>query len=376
MPIYNHPSWIYFNDTEFFELLSNLGHRELLKVARARGLIFSEKCDDAAVRSSLSLLPSNWPLITHIYSLIAKPDPTERKSSLHVRGCSEQNDAVIMAQAVREARAQKNEELYTINQESPEITRIVVGYTETDLTKALQYSRRKRSAEIEVVKKGGEITFVHDATEKARMIVRELKKLIKPADGETIKEEAISLRTVRDPALRTRFFTELLKGITGQSFVGASHVLVDCRLPNDDSENENEDDEPAKTGASRQAKKMKSIINKMSFSGELVLGAPLYQQATETGYFITQINWTTEDKQDAGKFLDYVAGFGDSINCDHFSSDVAKRWQWSVDNPDKAETVPLPLSDRRALNELVQKSADKAFATIMKESQEPKTATT
>src|SRR5580765_1278779 len=152
MAIYKHPSWIYFNDTEFFELLSNLGHRELLKVARSRGFVFSEKADDSFVRSAMSLLPSNWPLINTIYETIAKPDPAERKSIAHVHNCAPENDIAAIANSVRDERTKKNEELYTITQESPESVRITVAYIDTDLTKALQYSRRERLVEIEVVK--------------------------------------------------------------------------------------------------------------------------------------------------------------------------------------------------------------------------------
>lgn len=377
MAIYNHPAWIYFNDTEFFELLSNLGHRELLKIARARGLIFSEKAPDASVRSALSLLPSNWPLVTEIYSFIAKPDPAERKSALQVHGCKPESDMVTIAQTVRDERQQKNEETYEINQDEAGRTRVVVVYTETDLTKALQYSRRQRSVEIEVVKDGENITFSHDASEKARAIVKQMAEKIEPANqAKPLQEVVISLKSIRDATLRTKFFTELLKGIDAQTFISASHVNVDCRLgkemavPDGDEDNGEDKDEGNGKEAKTKAKQIKSIINKMSFSGEQVLGAELYQQAAESGYFITQINWTSEDKKKLGTFIDYIAGFGDPIGCDHFSYDVHKRWQRAADNADKTETLPLSGAERRALNSLIQSGADKAFLAVMAAAQE------
>lgn len=364
MAIYNHPSWVYFNDAEFFEMLSNLGHRELLKVGRARGLIFSEKSNDEVVRSALSLLPSNWPLIEHIYHLIAKPDPAERKSGLHVQGCDPATDLHTLATAVRDSRATKNEEEYVVNQDANGATRLTVSYTETDLSKALQYSRRKRTVEIEMVKDGNTISFNHDATDKARTIVKELENRIQPAKNAKIQEEVISLKGIHDAALRTQFFTELLKGITGQSFKSTSHVIVDCRLG--DSVDDNGDDDAANQKANKRAKEIKGIINKMAFTGEQVLMASLYQQAAETGYFITQINWTTESKSEPGKFFDYVAGFGDPISCDHFSSDVTKRWQRNADDADKSETLSLSAVERRTLNALVQASSENAFAIVTK----------
>ena len=367
MAIYKHPSWIYFNDTELFELLSNLGHRELLKVARQRGFIFSEKADDAFVRSALSLLPSNWPLIGHVYALITKPDPAERQSVAHVHNCSPDNDVAAIAGAVRDERSKKNAEDFVITQADPGSVRIIVTYVDTDLTKALQYSRRERTLEIEAVKEGETITFHHDATDRARAIVKQIENQIKPIQEKSIREEVISLKTVRDPVLRTMFFTEMLKEVDGHIFVSTSHAVVERRMPEDaPEEQEDGDDEEVldEKQTKKAAEKVKGTINRLAFSGDQVLAASLYQQAAETGYFITQLNWTVESKSEPGKFVDFVAGFGDPITCDQFSSDVSKRWQWSIDNPDKAETLLLLPHERRSLNALIQASADKAFTKV------------
>jgi hypothetical protein len=363
MAIYKHPSWIYFNDNEFFELLSNLGHRELLKVARSRGFVFSEKADDSSVRSAMSLLPSNWPLVSHIYETIAKPDPAERKSTVHVTNCAPDNDIAAIAGSVRDERTQKNDEIYTITQESPESVRITVAYIDTDLTKALQYSRRERSVEIEAIKEGGKISFIHDASDKARAVVKQLEKQIKPALEQNVKVEVISLQTIRDPALRTRFFTEILKGVADHVFVSTSNVVIEHRLPSEEAEKEAGSPNDEKD-AEQVAEKVKGIINRIAISGEQVLAATLYQQAADSGYFITQLTWTMESKAESGKFVDFVAGFGDPIACEQFSSDVCKRWQWSADNPDKAEVLSLTTVDRRSLNTLIQASADKAYTTV------------
>lgn len=267
MAIYKHPAWIYFNDTEFFELLSNLGHRELLKVARSRGSVFSEKAGDVFVRSALSLTPSNWPLVNHIFDTIARPDPAERQSTVHVHNCAPENDIAAIANAVRDDRTKKKEEKYTITQVSPDSIRITVAYIDTDLTKALQYSRRERSIEIEAVKKDGKVTFIHDANDRAREIVKQLEKEIKPQQEHAKKVEVISLQTIRDPAVRTRFFTEILKSVADHKFVSTSNVVVERRLPantEDDGESELEGEEKNTEQASET---VKGIINKLAFPG-------------------------------------------------------------------------------------------------------------
>ncbi len=113
---FRHLSRVYISDDELFELLSpkNLGHRGLLKLARERGFIFSEKAPDAEVRSRLALTPSDWPTVSGILEAIARPDPEERKTSVHIKNCGVETNAAALIEGVKNLRMTEKDENYNV----------------------------------------------------------------------------------------------------------------------------------------------------------------------------------------------------------------------------------------------------------------------
>src|SRR5260221_5571578 len=235
---FRHLSRIYLSDDELFELLApkNVGHRGLLKLARQRGFIFSEKARDADVRSRLALVPSDWQTVSGILQDMARPDPEERKTSVHVKNCSNKNDVSALIDATKGERKTKKDESYNVIKISEDTTRIEVGYTEIDGTKAVPFQRRIKKLYVDITNVGDKVSFRYTANLRAKEIVDSMRTglVLKPKHEAEI--EIISLRAVRDAAKRTRFFTELIKDIRGFKFERATHVSVDCRLPIEDEE--------------------------------------------------------------------------------------------------------------------------------------------
>src|ERR1035437_10022858 len=114
MAKYVHLSRIYLNDQEYYELLSpkNVAHRDVLRLARRRGMIFSEKVNNADARARLALIPSDWPTVKHIFESMARPDPEERKTSVHVQNCSDKNDIEELIRKTQQKRAEQYGEIY------------------------------------------------------------------------------------------------------------------------------------------------------------------------------------------------------------------------------------------------------------------------
>jgi hypothetical protein len=370
MAKYVHLSRMYLSDEEYYELLSpkNVNRRELLRQARLRGHIFSEKSNESEVRSRLSMLPSDWKAVSDILRSIAKPDPEERKSSLHIYNCAPDNDLSQLVEKAQAERKEKNTEVYTLVKTGDNSVRVDVTYTEVDLSRAVVYQRRERTLCVEITKDADTVHFLHNANERAHKIVDEIKKLIAIKPECQLREEKITLMGIRDAALRTKFFTQLIKGIAGFKYQNATHLTVDRRLldqtdEGNETSHENDDEPEAKS----TAEVMKGLIHKVSMHGDQVIATELYQKAASTGYFITNISWSCVDEKDARFHIDCEAGFTDPATAEQFSFDIVRKWQISDDGRERPEPVALTSAERRNLTDLLEKAAAKSLISITEE---------
>lgn len=369
MAKYVHLSRIYLSDEEFFELLSpkNVGKRELLRMARARGHIFSEKAPDADVRTKLSMLPSDWKIVSDVLMSIARPDPEERKSSVKLGNCAPENDLGQIVAKLQTDRGSKLGEVFNPVKSGDKSMRVEVAYTDIDLSRSVVYQRREKTLSIEIVQKDDEVHFLYNANDRARQIVDAMKALLKIKPACQLVEERVTLSGVRDAALRTKFFTQLIKTIPGYKYQNATHLTVDRRLIDESAEESNGENQESDPAAKNVAVVMKGMVNKVSLDGEQVIATDLYQQAAKTGYFITSICWSCIDEKDSRFHIDCEAGFHDPIKADQFSFDVARKWQFSTDGRERQENVALTASERRTLTDMVEAAAVKSLKTVSEE---------
>ena len=369
MAKYVHLSRIYLNDQEYYELLSpkNVGHRDLLRLARRRGLIFGEKCKDTDVRARLAVLPSDWPTINRILETMARPDPEERKTSVHVRNCSDKNDVEELISKTQTQRATQFGEIYVPVKVSPNTMRLEVTYTDVDFSRAVVYQRREKKLWVEITKDGPTISFIHNANDRAKQIVETLKAQIDVVDGAPRRDDAISLFGVTNPALRTKFFTEIIRGIEGYKYENTTHLSVDRRLPKVAGEDQEDNGAEQQNAKKKKADTIKGMVNNLALTGDQVLATELYQDAAASGYYICNICWSCLDKKDSRTHIECVAGFSDPIKADQFTFDVVRRWQYTLESEDREEHIPITPSEKRQLNGLLEATAFKTFEAIKKE---------
>lgn len=372
MATYVHLSRIYLSDEELYELISpkNVGKRELLRMGRLRGHIFSEKANDADVRSKLSMLPSDWKMVSDVLISIARPDPEERKSSVKVVNCEPDNDLVQIVTKLQSDRGAKNGEVFNPIKSGDKTVRVEVAYTDIDLSRSVVYHRRKKTLSIEVVQKDDTVHFLYNANERALQIVDAMKALLSIKPDLQMVEERVSLSGIRDAVLRTKFFTQLIKTIAGYKYQNATYLTVDRRLVDaTDGEGQNGESQEGAPAAKKNASVMKGMVNKVSLDGEQVIATDLYQQAAKTGYFITSIFWSCIDEKDARYHIDCEAGFNEPIKADQFSFDVVRRWQFSTDGRERQEGVAMTAAERRSLTDLLEAAAVTSLKKVMEEHQ-------
>lgn len=375
MPKYTLLSRVYLGDEELYELLSskNVPRRELLRTARRMGLVFGEKAAEQDVRSALALVPSSWPLVSGVLKSIEKPDREERKTSIHITNCDGKTDVAEIVKQTQTARADKFSEIYNPVKVDEKTYKVEVTYTEVDYSRAVVYQRQEKQLTVEITKDGDKVSFIHSANDRAMHIVNELKSKLgfKPNVAPEILR--ISLQAIRDPLVRTRFFTELIKTVDGYRYLNATHLNVDRRFPPEEAEKEGHEvqgdatEEAAATAATeRVSKKIKGLVNQVALRGDQVLADELYRTVEKSGYYISNISWSCKKQSDPRYGIDCVAGFKDPIKADEFTFDVVRAWQYKSETPDEEETLHPTEAERRELNRLLEASALKAFDSIVK----------
>ena len=371
-----HLSRIYLRDDEYFELLSpkNIVFQDLLKLARHRGMIFSHRSKEEDVRSELALLPSDWTTVSQIFEDMAKPDPDEKKSTVYLQNCQADTSILDVAKVVQLARTSKTSETYLPTKVSESTVRVEVTYIEPDYSRAVPYQRRERKLFVDIVKNGEQITFRYTANQRAKQIVDLMRAAIKYKDNQPPEVASISLFAVRDAGVRTKFFTTLISDISGYKFDGAAHVDVDIRFPEPEHEDAEEDEaekERQEQQRQSQSAKVKALINRVALSGEQVLSSDLYQQAIQTGYYISGITWSCISQADARHHLDLEVGFIDPVKADQFTFDVIRQWRYKPERPDTKETVKMTEHERGLYTGVLEEAALRAYKKIVSAPPQP-----
>jgi hypothetical protein len=315
-------------------------------------------------------------LVTDALRQFAKPSREERKSSIHISNCESRIDFEPIVTKIRDDRAESRGEIYNTTRIDDKTLKVEVTYVDVDPSRALVYQREEKKLTVEISQEGDKVSFIHSANEKALEIVNELRKKLSFKGELAPQVVKITLKGVRDPKMRTKFFTELIKDVDGYKFLNATQLNVDRRLPLlTDPANENEEAEEVEESDDEQtgsedtktiktADQIKSLVNKVSLSGDQVLADKLYQMAEKSGYFISNICWSCTDAKDPREGIDCVAGFKDPIEADEFTFDVARKWKYKADAPDEEETVGMNEAEQRALNRKLEAASLKAFSKI------------
>ncbi len=375
MAIYIHLSRVYLSDTELYELISpkNVAVRTLHSRMRERGLFYSEKGREEDVRSRIAFLPSDWRLVSETLEDIAAPDPRERRTTQRITNYIPDQDIAAAVTKVQDERSTKYGEIYNQTVTEDGLTRIEVTYTELDYSRAVPYQRRERKLLVELAPTGETLNIRYDATDKASKIVEGLKSALAYKDKDAPKVQRISLRSIRDAALRTRFFTELIKGIEGFSYENTTHIAVDRRFPTDDDVDDTGGDllatgEDVDLGDVAEKKaleeQLKGLVNRVSLTGDQVFATELYEKAASSGYYIAAIRWTCNSRADSRVHVDCEAALVDPAEGEPFSFDFVRQSRNKADNPDAIETEAVGRDQRRSYEDLIEAAARKAFAIV------------
>jgi hypothetical protein len=223
-------------------------------------------------------------------------------------------------------------------------------------------------AEFEIEPGPHGVKLRYPATERAQLISNALAKFIQETSGQNVEPKPIELSGVKDPEVRTKFFTTMIGAIRGYSLKDVKSVSVDrggvpVAL---ESESEAEDDE-GQIGDRSQAREEEEYageVRKAILRGNGLLYAEEYQALTRKRFYISKVIWQSKKDAPDGHLVEFEASFGDPIEAKHFRYQVRGIWRAKADgNLRKAGEAPKA-AEKRELLMLLEQAATSALAAI------------
>jgi hypothetical protein len=317
-----HHASYYLDDKDLSDLFEaqNVPSRFLLRFARRRGLFLSEKASKEELVHALCMAPISWDEVNAIAEAINTEDRDSRQMTKRLAGDID-FEAVPSALERVKAWLEGKGEVPTLTKIGESSYKLECRFVEVQpqRTRPLQRVERQVTIEVEIV--DGRVDLRYSEHEHARAIVRRLADEI-PSRATTAKSErSVSLRSVRDPQTRIRFFTELINGIEGFFLSGVSDLHLDRRFP---EENETDRHDAEEVGTNKRKKELEGLVKHAVLFGDSLLKSEFYLELRDSGYYIGSVKWTANELGGDQRQVEFYAGFKDPIEANDFLFDVRK----------------------------------------------------
>jgi hypothetical protein len=334
MANYLNPSRYYLDDKDIADLVAggDVSNRFLLSLLRRRGIFLPEPSKNWPREELVKLFARQlftWAEVNEINKETSSADREEKVEICKLTGVPAGLDIHAVLTELQTNRASSKNEAYVLSKKADGTTAVSVIYTELDPFLARPFQKRERALDIEIQTSGSELTIRYSSNQRASQIVEVLAGIIFEKDPTAIEATRIEFPGLKEPMLRTEFFSQLMEKVSGFKILDVQDVKVDNRLQdetskgsedNDDEEIDNETDEDV---SANQVQVVKGLIKKAVFTGVSVLTSDIYQQLRESGYFISSINWKALEIS-ADHEVELRAEMADPIRFSDFRFDVSK----------------------------------------------------
>lgn len=195
-----------------------------------------------------------------------------------------------------------DDESINISQNSDGEISVTLRYTEVDFKKTELQQRRTKNITLNISNHNNQIKIQSPATEKASMLIEDLKgHLLEKVDEDDIEEKIISLEGITSPEKRTQFFVDLISNMNDYKVHDVKSVSI----------SHTQDDSVDLSNT--------AFINKVVLNGHEVMSSPEFKDLNGRGFYISKLTWLAKDKNDnEGDHYEFESEFTDQINCTGF----------------------------------------------------------
>jgi hypothetical protein len=371
------------DDKDIFDLLSaarqKLTPQKLVDFARCRGVILSASDDRDTLVDKLALLPFGWPDLQKLIEATDTAERAERSTSRSLAGTFDLDQVLAVAEKIKAERESRGE---TISFDRTEKTlRVRVTYSEVEPTSTRLLQRTRREFTLEFEPRTESMLVRHQAQARASEMLNAIASALS-ATGQT----RIELSGVKNHALRTAFFLQLIRGVEGFTFTDVKAVKA-SPLPKEGAEDDeaSDDDEPTPAdemdeddpdAIDAEQAEFVAYVKDLALKGEAIHLTEQYKALERHGLFIRAVTWTaTEQKSTGGGArYEFEAGF-ESAQATGFTYTPRAVFDRKSDGEFKKTKAVVPPDDKIRLLRLMETAAVTAMSDIVKQASEPEAQT-
>jgi hypothetical protein len=236
---------------------------------------------------------------------------------------------------------------------------LTVEYKEIDYGKSEFSQVRNKDAIISVSETNEGISIRWPANEYVKKIKDNLldslaKKIEKVGN---IQIEEIELSSIRDPKMRTTFFSRLINLVEGYKLNDVTDVFV--YNPKEPEAGMDDDEIQANENSN-----LGIHITKASLSGEGVLNSKELKSLYDKGFYISKIIWTAKTEAVDSNLYKFEAQFSNPEECKAFSYMVRGVYKYRRPRTYNKNRTNVDTLDDRRFSRLLEKAAKNALTEI------------
>lgn len=379
-------------DKEVFDVLESSKKRitegAMYELGRKRGIFYSKETDREDVILHYSTISHDHYSLKDITEFCGK---NKRPDNIASKALGAEISFDTINNAVNKIKANdENENIYKVEQLEDGHVRVSVIYNDFDYGKTSLAQIKREEAIIDFKVIGNKTRVRLPATRDAEKIYKIIKDEIQEGFKETIKASEIEIPAGWDADKKTRFFFDLMTGIAGYSFFGASNLKVAILPPKIEADSEDDldgdasprngsvdikaleeiegikssDDEEDDDDSVAETKlAMLSYIQKIALQGQNVQRDPEYIRLRDAGYFITSLTWRSKRTEGESGLVVCTAGFQDGVAGKGFKFAV-KGYHKPVENGFSKYIKPLDKQETEKLMTAIEECAERVLVGL------------
>ncbi|MDC5813045.1 hypothetical protein [Vibrio europaeus] len=346
-------------DKALFDALnqSKITNNELRDLFLTRGVLTSKNTDREELAKNFSKYVHDYYDHQRIASALGTTPRREKITSSFISNELDTQTLESAAEKLKEKITEENN-LCHIYQKSDgtfvvEVTYEVIDYNKSDFKQVVQ-----KTSTIEIEKAPSGLTIRRPDNDHIKEYEESLLSFIEEeSPGTELDRTHINLMNIEKESLRTKFFTSLVKEMSGYKLKDVSDVYV--YKPKVEAAFMDHEDDPEEG----------VHITKVSLKGEGVLISPELDSLYERSFYIWKIRWRVAEDLVDPDYFDFEAQFSDPKNCSGFSfiSRGAIRYRGKgVYNKTNSQ---LSEDEETKFTRLIEQTAKKIVADINETSQ-------
>jgi hypothetical protein len=353
-------------DKEVYDVLmsskQHFSESALLDLARGRSLILSAADDREALADKLATMIFGYHEIRAIQAVFERAGRGEKTTSFRIKG---ELSAAEIKEAAAAYGAQVGEEESVVSYSvGPKSVGIDIKYSETDFSKTRLRQRQDKEAHVDFKVEDGYTVVTLPASEKARAVAEGVRTQLNIKREQTFAVEEVDLSGIVDPFLRSKFFTDMITGLSELRLQNVTRVKVDrAEKVQPVFDDEAPEDEVDTDEASAE---MLGVVRAVALDGEDLLSSGEYQSLHQRGFFITSISWSCRRTVSPYQQVDFDAGFEQPALGVGFKYSI-KGWYTQKEGEYTKSFRPMPPEEKKRFLNFIENTAIAVFRNIREE---------